>query len=78
MKGTVTEKIFACDFETVVWDDHTIRQYGEQKKTEVWAYAIAQLYDDNDSVIIGNNINDFMEFFFCAKLGDFLRSFVVV
>ena len=31
MPGTDTEKIFACDFETTVWDDHTIRQYGQQK-----------------------------------------------
>lgn len=69
MKNTATdsEKIFACDFETTVWDSDTIRKYGVQQKTEVWAYAIAPLYDKNDSVFIGNNIYDFMEFFLSMK-----------
>lgn len=67
MRDTDTEKIFACDFETTVWDNATIRKYGKQEKTEVWAYAIAPLYNENDSVIIGNNIADFMEFFLSMK-----------
>lgn len=67
MRNTAGEKIYACDFETTVWDEKTIRLLGRQNKTEVWAYGIAQLYDNKDSVIIGNNINDFMEFFLSMK-----------
>lgn len=56
-------KYYACDFETTVWTKEMIRKYGEQKRTDVWAYVICPLYDPYDTCIIGNNLQEFMDFF---------------
>lgn len=57
------KQYYACDFETTVWTKDMIRKYGEQKRTDVWAYVICPLYDLYDTCIIGNNIQEFMDFF---------------
>ena len=48
-------KIFISDFETTVEDEPD-----KQKSTEVWAYGIAELWDEFDNVSIGNSIEDFV------------------
>ena len=44
-------KKYCADFETATWFSD---------KTFVWAYAITEIKDNNDEVIIGNNIKDFL------------------
>lgn len=50
-------KKFIADFETVT-DENT----KTQTHTEVWAWAIAELFDNTENVKIGNDIKDFFEY----------------
>lgn len=55
MKTTTNKrKVFACDFETTVYD--------EQTDTEVWSAAFAQLYTDD--VKVAHSIESFFEYMF--------------
>ena len=56
------DNCYVCDFESTV-DDNT----HTQTETEDWAYAITKLYDKTDSVKIGNNIGDFLNFWKFGK-----------
>lgn len=58
-QSVMKNKIFAADFETTVWSPEVIAQRGEQKRTDVWAYIICELWSDD--VKIGNNIAEFMD-----------------
>jgi len=51
-------KYYVADFETTTTGDIT------QDKTDVWASAITQLYDETEYVRIDNNIYDFMHYCF--------------
>lgn len=51
MKNT---RIFACDFETTVFENQTY--------TECWSCAYAELYSDNKAIY--GNITDFFNYFF--------------
>ena len=53
--------IYMCDFETTVEDDTLA-----QESTEVWAYAITRIFG-TEKVWIGNNIQDFLDFFCQGK-----------
>lgn len=46
--------LYIADFETTVDEDTTQQEY-----TEVWSFAIAQLFDGTENVTIGNSIEDF-------------------
>lgn len=50
-------RIFACDFETTVYDDQTF--------TEVWASAISELYTED--VVIFNDIASTFDYLFSLK-----------
>ena len=43
------KRVFACDFETTVFEGQTF--------TECWSCAFAELYSDNKAIF--GNINDF-------------------
>ena len=48
-------RTFVADFETTVYEGQT--------ETEVWASAVADLYDDNDTVMIFHSIDDTFDYF---------------
>lgn len=50
-------KRYVADFETVVEDDTW-----NQKNTEVWAWAITELFDQDEVVSIGNTIESFFNY----------------
>lgn len=56
------KNMYMADFETTVDEDTSTQEY-----TEVWAYGIARLFDNTDTVHIGNNIKSFLDFFKFGK-----------
>lgn len=55
-------KMFMADFETVVEENTKF-----QTHTEVWAWAVSQLFDNTENVTIGNDIDTFFDYM--AKQG---------
>ena len=49
-------KKYTADFETSTWVEN---------ETWVWAWAVAEIKENTEEVIIDNNIDSFMEF--CKK-----------
>lgn len=63
-------KMYIADFETVVEEDTKT-----QTHTEVWAWGMAQLFDNTERVKIGNSIDSFFDY--CATLGKHILVYFI-
>lgn len=56
-------RLYAADFETVVWSDEQIKLLGEQQETEVWSAAICPVMKrpEPEDCVVYNNIYEFID-----------------
>lgn len=56
-------RLYAADFETVVWSDEQVELLGEQQETEVWSSSICPVKErpEPEDCVVYNNIYEFID-----------------